>query len=99
VSAWRCRTPLPRILVRASRSRLVFGTATRLRVRLRASSRRCVAGATVRFGRVRRRTDAHGGVVLTVRTLHPGRRRIVATRRGCLPGRTTVLVVRQSQQG
>ena len=80
-----------RLAVRPRRVR----AGRRVRMRLRGGSTvgSCAAGATVRVGRHRARTDSRGRALMKLRFRHAGTRRLRATSPGCRPASARIRVL------
>jgi hypothetical protein len=90
-STQRCRTPAIQASLKPKRVRA--GRQTRFRVRLRSSDARCIAGATVRLAGRRLRTNNAGRATIAKTFRRPGRRILIASKRGCGRGRATLSVL------
>jgi hypothetical protein len=83
-------------MIRASLTprRVRAGKRARIRVRLRSSDPRCVAGATVRLAGHRPvRTNRAGRATIAQRFREEGRRTLMASKRGCATGRAALTVL------
>jgi hypothetical protein len=81
----------PKIRVRAVPARVGARANTRIRVRVTSPHRACVRRATVRVRNIRTRTDANGRAIVIARRLPRGRHDLVASKRGCRSGATTIV--------
>jgi hypothetical protein len=74
--------------------RVRAGRRVRIQVRLRSSDTRCIANATVRLaGRRAVRTSRAGRATIVGRFRGPGRRTVIASKRGCATGRAILTVL------
>jgi hypothetical protein len=86
-----CRQPRLRLAVRPRRVRA--GRWVRLRLRVRSSAKRCIAGARIRLGGRTVRTDRRGRATLSIRFARSGVRRARATSSACRPANARVRVL------
>jgi endoglycosylceramidase len=85
-----------KIRLRAAPRRVRTGRRTRFRFRATVRGR-ALRGATVKFGRHRKRTDRRGRALMRVNVRHSGPHGARASRRGYRAGRTTIRAVRRRQ--
>ena len=82
--------------VRPRRARA--GQRVRIHVRLRSSNAHCIANATIRLAGHRPVRSNGAGRATMIQTFHkPGRRALIASKRGCASGRATLTVVPDDQ--
>jgi polyvinyl alcohol dehydrogenase (cytochrome) len=90
----RTRRGATRLHLTATPRRIRAGAGARLRIRVTSARASCVAGVTIRLGRLHARTNHGGRASLTLSALRPGSYRVIATKRGCGRASTTVVVLR-----
>lgn len=80
----RASTRKERVSTRIWPRRVMFGTRTRFRVRVRPGTSLCAAGATVRLNRRRARTDERGRATIITALRRHGGARLSYRKRGCV---------------
>lgn len=83
----------PAIRLSVEPRRVRAGERVRLRVRARSSARGCRRGVTILVAGRRVRTNGRGRARLSVTPRRPGRMRLTARKRGCLPASAFVRVM------
>jgi hypothetical protein len=88
------RKPKPRLHLRVAPRRVPAGRRRRFRVRVWSSSAACARRATIRVAGRRYRTNRRGRARFRLRFRRPGRRRVLAGKRGCRGASVRVVVRR-----
>ena len=90
----QARVGAPRLSFASQPERARVGKPTRFKFRVRATNRRCISGAKVRFAGKRERTNSRGRVTIATTLKRAGAYRLSASHRGCRAARGSVAAVR-----